>query len=134
MAGDVALADVASVLLSVVREVDVVARYGGEEFSIILPETDAAGAFVVAEKIRETISLYEFEDAGGQRGCHLTCSVGLATYPSHAQDKEALLKLADGALYRAKESGKDRVRSPAPRRPVRLVPRQDDSDSEERIS
>ena len=135
MTGDTALADVAGVLLSVVREVDVVARYGGEEFSIILPETDAAGAFVVAEKIRETMSLYEFEDAGGQRRCHLTCSLGLATYPSHAQDKESLLKLADGALYRAKEGGKDRVRSPAPRGPVRLVPRQVDADDgEERIS
>ena len=134
MAGDAALADVANVLLSLVREVDVVVRYGGEEFSIILPETDAAGAFVVAEKIRETMSLYEFEDAGGQRCCHLTCSLGLATYPSHAQDKESLLKLADGALYRAKEGGKDRVRSPGPRGPVRLVPRHADADSEERIS
>jgi diguanylate cyclase (GGDEF)-like protein len=134
MAGDTALSDVAAVLLSVVREVDVVARYGGEEFSVILPETDAAGAFVVAEKIRETLSLYEFEDAGGRRACHLTCSVGLATYPSHAQDKEALLKLADNALYRAKETGKDRVRSPAPRKPVRLVPRPTADDSEERIS
>jgi len=115
IAGDVALEELARVLKSNTREVDVVARYGGEEFSIILPETDAAGAFVVAEKIREAVARHEFPDAGGERGQHITVSVGLATYPTHAEDKESLLRLADDALYHAKNGGKDRVRSPWPR-------------------
>lgn len=112
VAGDVVLAELAAVLRANVREVDVVARYGGEEFSIILPETDAAGAFVVAEKVREAVARHEYPDADGERNQHITVSVGLATYPAHASDKESLLRLADDALYQAKNGGKDRVRSP----------------------
>ena len=94
-----------------VREVDVVCRYGGEEFSVALPETDAAGAYVVAEKIREAIASHVFADADDERNAHITASLGLATFPSHAEDKENLLKMADEALYQAKNSGKDRVKS-----------------------
>lgn len=112
IAGDAALADLGAVLRASVREVDVVARYGGEEFSVILPETDGAGAFVVAEKIREAVATHAFADSDGQRSCHMTVSLGLATYPHHARDKESLLRLADDALYHAKNSGKNRVRSP----------------------
>jgi len=112
LAGDVALAELARVLVATTREVDVVARYGGEEFSIVLPETDAAGAFVVAEKVREAVADHEFPDAEGVRNQHITVSIGLATYPTHAEDKDSLLRLADDALYHAKDSGKDRVRSP----------------------
>jgi len=112
LAGDAALAELASVLRSAVREVDVVARYGGEEFSVILPETDAAGAFVVAEKVREGISRHTFGEEMSETPPQVTVSVGLATYPTHAFDKESLLREADDALYRAKTSGKNRVRSP----------------------
>jgi len=110
--GDVALGEIGEVLQATVREVDVVARYGGEEFSVILPETDASGAFIVAEKIREAISLHRFPDAEGVRRIHTTISVGLASYPVHAHDKESLLRAADDALYHAKTGGKDRVRAP----------------------
>lgn len=110
--GDAVLAELASVLESTVREVDVVARYGGEEFSVILPETDASGAFIVAEKIREAVSLHRFPDADGANTIHVTVSIGLAAYPVHASDKETLLRAADDAVYRAKETGKDRVRAP----------------------
>jgi diguanylate cyclase (GGDEF)-like protein len=112
IAGDHALADLAGILNGEVREVDILARYGGEEFGIILPETDAAGAFVVAEKIREAVSMFKFADAGGERGEHLTVSVGVATFPVHALDREALLRQADDALYQAKHFGRDRVRAP----------------------
>jgi diguanylate cyclase (GGDEF)-like protein len=122
LAGDTALADLAQVLQRCVREVDVVTRYGGEEFSVILPETDAAGAFVVAEKIREAVSRFEFADAEGERVAHFTVSVGLATYPAHARDKEAILRFSDDALYRAKNGGKNRVRSPMPQRPTHVEP------------
>jgi diguanylate cyclase (GGDEF)-like protein len=112
IAGDAALADLAIVVREVVREVDVVCRYGGEEFSVILPETDAAGAFVVAEKLREAVDKHDFKDADGNSGGHLTVSVGLASFPGHADSKEALLRAADDALYTAKSGSKNCVRSP----------------------
>jgi len=117
IAGDVALAEAAVLMRTLVREVDVVARYGGEEFSIVLPETDAAGGYVVAEKVREAIAEHVFADADGERTCRLTVSVGVATFPTHAQDKESLLREADDALYHAKNGGKNRVRTPI-RRPA----------------
>jgi diguanylate cyclase (GGDEF)-like protein len=95
--GDQVLAEVGRLLKSTVREVDIVARYGGEEFSVILPET---------------VSLHRFEDADGQPVVHATVSIGLASYPSHANDKESLLRAADDAVYHAKATGKDRVRAP----------------------
>ncbi len=112
IAGDMALAEFGAVLASIVREVDVVARYGGEEFAIVLPETDAAGAFVVAEKIREALGAHLFPDAEGVRCCNLTVSIGIATFPAYAYDKESLLREADDALYRAKNGGRNRVCAP----------------------
>ncbi len=110
--GDAVLAELGAVVKRCVREVDVVARYGGEEFSVILPETDASGAYVVAEKIREAVSAHDFCDSGGVATVNLTISLGVSCYPEHAHDKETLLRQADDALYRAKNTGKDRVRSP----------------------
>lgn len=112
IAGDNALAEMARVFRSAVREIDIVCRYGGEEFSVILPETDAEGAFVVAEKIREAVSSHLFADGEGVRRVRLTVSIGLATYPSGAADQEELLRMADDALYAAKNTGRDRVRAP----------------------
>lgn len=112
LAGDAALNLLGTTLRVAVREVDLVARYGGEEFSIVLPETDAAGAFVVAEKVREAVASQMFVDSDGALTCHLTVSIGVATYPTHAWDKESLLREADDALYRAKNGGKNRVRTP----------------------
>ncbi len=112
IAGDQALSDLGRLLLDTVREVDVVVRYGGEEFSVLLPETDAAGAFVTGEKIREAVALHRFFDESGKRTETLTLSVGVATFPVHAVDKEGLLRQADDALYQAKRLGRDRVRAP----------------------
>lgn len=112
IAGDAALAEIATVMERVVREVDLVARYGGEEFSVVLPETDTTGAFVAAEKIREAIAEHRLRDGAGDRCCHVTVSVGVATFPTHGVDREAILKEADGALYEAKSGGKNRVKTP----------------------
>jgi diguanylate cyclase (GGDEF)-like protein len=134
VAGDVALAELGPIIRGLVREVDLVARYGGEEFSVVLPETDAAGAFIVAEKIRESVELHRFPDADGRRTCSLTVSIGLATYPTHSQDKDSLLRESDDALYQAKNGGKNRVRAPQhhPDAPVAAVPaRSADSSTDE---
>jgi diguanylate cyclase (GGDEF)-like protein len=115
IAGDVALSEIGTAMLSVVREVDLVARYGGEEFAVMLPETDAAGAFVVAEKIRDAISRHRFRDELGEECAPLTVSVGVASFPAYAADKAELLREADRALYDAKRRGKNRVCTPQPR-------------------
>ena len=112
LVGDNVLSDLGRVLKTTVREVDIVARYGGEEFSVLLPETDASGAFIVAEKIREAVSLNRFPDVEGERTIHVTVSIGVANLPLHAEDKEMLLRQADDALYQCKSTGKDRVRAP----------------------
>jgi diguanylate cyclase (GGDEF)-like protein len=109
IAGDTALADLAATLRSSVRDIDVVCRYGGEEFAILLPETDAEGAFVAAEKVREAVAAHAFADADGARTQRITMSIGLSTFPRPAGDREALLRQADDALFIAKRSGRNRV-------------------------
>jgi len=110
--GDSALRELGEVISHSVRTVDAVCRYGGEEFSVILPETDVSGALVTAAKIREAVSQHLFGSLSERGGANLTVSIGLATFPTHAKDKESLLTIADDALYRAKSTGKNRVRSP----------------------
>ena len=122
VAGDDALAELGEVLRSVVREVDLVARYGGEEFSVVLPETDVAGAFIVAEKIREAVETHRFKNSEGGRNCQITVSAGLATFPTHSKDKDSLLREADDALYHAKNGGKNRVRTPQRGKGVTVLP------------
>jgi diguanylate cyclase (GGDEF)-like protein len=109
VAGDRALAELAATMRQAVRDIDVVCRYGGEEFAILLPETDGEGAFVAAEKVRETVASHAFKNAEGERTEQLTVSIGLSTYPGTAVDREALLRRADDALYVVKRSGRNRV-------------------------
>jgi len=108
-AGDVALAELAMAMRSAVRDIDIVCRYGGEEFAILLPETDGEGAFVVAEKVREAVANHAFKNGEGERTEQITVSIGLSTYPGTADDREALLRRADDALYVVKRSGRNRV-------------------------
>lgn len=108
LTGDDLLRDLAGILNNGVRETDVVARYGGEEFTIILPETDAEQAYRLAERLRTTIRAHEFVVRDAQQVGRITISAGVATYPQHADEPEALVQKADIALLRAKET-KDRV-------------------------
>lgn len=106
--GDRVLAEVAARLRGTVREVDVVARYGGEEFLLVLPSTHLAGALTVAERVWRAMSGEDVRwDGGSER---LTVSIGVALYPSRGvASRDALLKAADKALYRAKADGRDRI-------------------------
>ncbi|HEY5506787.1 MAG TPA: GGDEF domain-containing protein [Coriobacteriia bacterium] len=113
VAGDAALSELAVAMQHAVRDIDVVCRYGGEEFAILLPETDADGAFVAAEKVREAVANHQFPDADGRKTERLTVSIGLSTFPRPAADREELLRQADDALYVAKRSGRNRVRASA---------------------
>lgn len=109
-AGDEVLKKVARLLQSSVRELDCVARYGGEEFCIMLPETGAEGAVILAERICERVAAAEFP---GQK---ITLSLGVASLPANGDTPDAVISAADEALYQAKHEGRNRVVPAAPRR------------------
>jgi diguanylate cyclase (GGDEF)-like protein len=107
-AGDAVLAAVGKLLSQTCREGDVPARYGGEEFTLVLPGTDPPGSFVVAERVRRAVEATEVVFEG--RTLRLTISVGVAAARGPAtKPYSALMARADGALYRAKHSGRNRV-------------------------
>ncbi len=105
-AGDKVLTIIARLLHDNVRETDLVARYGGEEFVVLMPETDAAHARPVADKLREAIAATEFHFRGTR--VPITASCGLAEARPD-DDAAGLFQRADAALYRAKENGRNRV-------------------------
>ena len=102
-AGDRALIGVAKLLSERARVGDVVARYGGEEFLVLCPGADLAACGVVAESLRVAIEQHEALPA------RLTASFGVAAFPASAADPGALVRAADGALYAAKQAGRNRV-------------------------
>lgn len=108
--GDRVLAAVAGAIGASTRQLDVVGRYGGEEFVVILPATDASGARVVAERVRQRVQALTLV---GDKGLAVpvTVSVGLATYGEQwrSRDLAELLAASDGAMYTAKRSGRNRV-------------------------
>lgn len=108
--GSRTLVEVGAVLRSVVREIDVVSRFGGDEFTVILPQTGAAGAKVIAERLRQRIASTTFLRAHGLE-VRLTASLGIASYPEHGRTEEDLVARADQAMYAAKEGGKNRVQT-----------------------
>ncbi|MDP2109560.1 MAG: EAL domain-containing protein, partial [Thiobacillus sp.] len=104
-AGDLLLAQVAARLSANVREGDTVARQGGDEFVLLLPEIrEDDDVPVVAQKILKAMSA-PFDING--RELHITCSIGIASYPKDGEDSQTLLKNADAAMYRAKELGRN---------------------------
>ncbi|TFG80305.1 MAG: GGDEF domain-containing protein [Chrysiogenales bacterium] len=91
------------------RSTDLLAKYGGDEFVIILPQTDKVGAYLAAERLRESVERQTFPGAETQPHKKITISIGLATYPEHGLTAEEILNHADKSLYFAKESGRNRT-------------------------
>ena len=102
-AGDEVLKRVSVLLRECTRTVDCTGRYGGEEFAIIMPETDIAGAAVVAERIRARVAEEPFPDR------RITLSIGVAEFPGDADSGQGAIAIADKALYQAKRAGRDQV-------------------------
>jgi diguanylate cyclase (GGDEF)-like protein len=107
-AGDEALRAFGAVLRSCMREGDVAARYGGEEFAVLLPGVDEAVGEAVAERIRARTEATIIALSPGITD-HITVSIGISSAPDQALDRIALMRLADEALYRAKQNGRNRV-------------------------
>jgi diguanylate cyclase (GGDEF)-like protein len=109
LTGEAVLKVIANVLRSAVREVDIPCKYSAQHFAVILPQTNSAGAALVAERIRQRI--------GNQAISHnwqsfsVTASLGVAAYPAHAQEYDELIARSMEALDYASERGGDRVLS-----------------------
>lgn len=107
IAGDEVLRRLAAVVKKSIRANDYFARYGGEEFSVLLPSTSAREAWRLAERLRQTFGETVVSVAG--QDIRTTISIGIADSSHAAQDTTPLLDLADRALYRAKQEGRNRT-------------------------
>ncbi len=107
-AGDIVLQAIAALLKGKVRGSDIACRYGGEEFALILPETGLDAAARRAEDIRLAIAGLGLNHVGTSLG-KVTASFGIALFPDHGEYTDALLRVADVALYAAKGAGRNRV-------------------------
>ncbi|CAM5215205.1 Sensor domain-containing diguanylate cyclase OS=Lysinibacillus sphaericus OX=1421 GN=LS41612_17235 PE=4 SV=1 [Lysinibacillus sphaericus] len=104
--GDKVLQYLAKKMKAVARENDICCRYGGEEFIILLPNTTVEEAAVVAENLRQQLA-----NSNSPCGRPVTLSAGVAEYPKMASTTEALIEAADGALYLAKQAGRNQVKT-----------------------
>jgi len=96
------------ILLTEVRTMDIPARYGGDEFAVILPEADAEGAAIVAQRILHRVAKEQI--AVGAESLSFSMSVGIAVFPRHtSEDAATLIARADEALYHVKHTGKGRL-------------------------
>ncbi len=102
--GDEVLKEVAQTLKDSIREVDFVGRMGGEEFVIAMPETDKETGFVIAERVRKSVAALEFKE-----NVQVTISGGVSAAPEDGLAQADLLKVADDALYEAKNNGRNQI-------------------------
>ncbi len=109
LAGDQILRDMSRIILDAIRKEDIFSRYGGEEFALLLPEIGIDGAKVLCERLRESIAgaAFKYED----KRVPVTVSFGLAETPPNGKVivGQRLIELADGKLYEAKDSGRNKV-------------------------
>ncbi len=105
--GDVVIKELGAILRRAKRETDIVARFGGEEFCVLCEETETEGAELLAERIREELGASVFKTDNGP--LTVQCSIGVATYPIHADSSGGLFEASDQALYVAKRGGRNMV-------------------------
>jgi diguanylate cyclase (GGDEF)-like protein len=109
IAGSEALRKVGGLMKKVFRSSDVLCRYGGDEYVVILPNSDHVGAFLGAERIRETVENTYFKGGERQPLGKVTLSLGISSYPEHGTATKELLDKADKALYLAKNTGRNKT-------------------------
>ncbi len=104
LAGDDILREITRHIKGSIRSIDIPCRYGGDEFAVILPESSLDDAYNVAERMRQKV-----ETEMDSKGIAITCSIGVASWPTSGVTKEALLTAADSALYWSKQAGRNQV-------------------------
>jgi diguanylate cyclase (GGDEF)-like protein len=102
------LRELGSLLRAQVREADIACRYGGEEFALIMPDASLEVARARAERLRASIGQLEVQYGGRSLG-RITASLGVAEVPRHGPNGESAIRMADAAMYRAKQAGRDQV-------------------------
>jgi diguanylate cyclase (GGDEF)-like protein len=107
LVGDVILKEIANVLKSSLREIDIIGRYGGEEFGIVLTGIGREGSLQVAERLRSGIEHVVF--TAYDETVSTTVSIGISVFPDDGVDRNSLIESADRALYKAKAQGRNRV-------------------------
>jgi diguanylate cyclase (GGDEF)-like protein len=110
--GDRVLKSLGQLLVEKVRDTDLVARYGGEEMAILCPQTTVSAAFDLAERMRQAIEtsvMVPADEYGNKQEITITVSIGVAEFDQQVTDSQGLIKRADEALYKAKETGRNRV-------------------------
>jgi diguanylate cyclase (GGDEF)-like protein len=107
LVGDEILRQIGQLIKSHLRTIDIPGRFGGEEFCVVLPETDAQGAALVAERIRRATEDQNFR--AYDNSLTVTISVGVAAFPEHGESSNMLMERVDWALYQAKKEGRNRV-------------------------
>jgi two-component system cell cycle response regulator len=111
--GDLVLCELGKRVGNVLRGGDTLGRFGGEEFVVLLPETDAIQADDAAERIRAAVAAFPLVPTAVDGGINMTISVGIATYPGDGETINALLDMADQAMYWAKRLGRNQIRTAA---------------------
>ncbi len=107
--GDSVLKRLTKSLNNSIRESDILARYGGEEFVIIMPDASLPDALGKADEVRQNIESMDLDNLVSGQTLHMTISIGVASFPEHGTEPDALVAAADNALYKAKEKGRNRV-------------------------
>lgn len=107
LVGDAVLREISKAIKESMRQIDFIGRFGGEELSVVLTETDKEQAFLAAERIRRAIeskAISPYDEA-----LRITISIGISTFPSDSAEAKKIIDKADQALYRAKESGRNKT-------------------------
>jgi diguanylate cyclase (GGDEF)-like protein len=105
-AGNIVLQETVNLIKETISKYGIIARYGGDEFSILLPETDLNKALEIAEQIRKAVEDYNYNSG---KSIPVAISIGISAFPDTALDIDTFKEKADAALYKAKESGRNRV-------------------------
>ena len=108
-AGDEVLEGLGKLMSQAARDSDTVIRWGGEEFIIVAPETGGEQACELAETLRKNVADHSFPHAENQPLGHVSLSIGVSTFSAETSDPDELLRLADKAVYRSKDTGRDRT-------------------------